>query len=107
MWNCRECSVCCFDSQFLFPDLVHVTSVSELGEGPYVLLNAAFNDTVIGANLTSGEVFSLPKLSAQHGVLFNFMVTVGLYKDKLSRECIAATPAIMMTVYVHSYSFGK
>ncbi|XP_072566142.1 otogelin-like protein [Paramormyrops kingsleyae] len=72
----RSPTVCSYDCEYYN---------QELGEGPYVLSNAAFNDTVIGANLTSGEVFSLPKPSAQGGVLFNFMVTVGLYKDKLSR----------------------
>uniref|UniRef100_A0A8C9TD73 Otogelin like n=1 Tax=Scleropages formosus TaxID=113540 RepID=A0A8C9TD73_SCLFO len=59
--------------------------VSELGEGPYVLLNAALNETVVGANLTSGEVFPLPRIGAQSGILFNFMVTAGLFKDKFSR----------------------
>ncbi|KAL4660219.1 otogelin-like protein [Arapaima gigas] len=59
--------------------------VLELGEGPYILLNVAFNETVVGANLTSGEVFPLPKIGAQSGILFNFMVTEGLFKDKFSR----------------------
>ncbi|KAJ8402412.1 hypothetical protein AAFF_G00369010 [Aldrovandia affinis] len=57
----------------------------ELGEGPYTLSNVAFNDTVFGANLTSGEVFPLPKISASGGVLFNFMITAGLHKDRFSR----------------------
>uniref|UniRef100_A0A3B3RLC4 Otogelin like n=1 Tax=Paramormyrops kingsleyae TaxID=1676925 RepID=A0A3B3RLC4_9TELE len=79
----RSPTVCAYDCEYY----------NQLGEGPYVLSNAAFNDTVIGANLTSGEVFSLPKPSAQGGVLFNFMVTVGLYKDKLSVPMVSLESA--------------
>ncbi|XP_036375556.1 otogelin-like protein [Megalops cyprinoides] len=72
----RSPTVCSYDCEYYN---------QELGEGPYTLSNVAFNDTVFGANLTSGEVFPLPKISASGGVLFNFMITAGLYKDRFSR----------------------
>ncbi|KPP61896.1 hypothetical protein Z043_119959, partial [Scleropages formosus] len=71
----RSPTVCSYDCEYYN---------QELGEGPYVLLNAALNETVVGANLTSGEVFPLPRIGAQSGILFNFMVTAGLFKDKFS-----------------------
>lgn len=72
-------------------------SPSELGEGPYTLSTVAFNDTMLGGNLTSGEVFPLPKASTSGGlgeVVFNFMITAGLHKDRFSREsqCSVHTP---------------
>nr|XP_015208412.1 PREDICTED: otogelin-like protein [Lepisosteus oculatus] len=72
----RSPTVCSFDCEYYN---------QELGEGPYILFNSAYNDTVFGANLTSGEVFPLPKISAEGSVLFNFMITAGLYKDRFSR----------------------
>ncbi|XP_066579842.1 otogelin-like protein [Amia ocellicauda] len=72
----RSPTVCAYDCEYYN---------QELGEGPYILFSVAYNDTVFGANLTSGEVFPLPKISAAGGVLFNFMITAGLYKDKYSR----------------------
>ncbi|XP_051786791.1 otogelin-like protein [Erpetoichthys calabaricus] len=74
--NWRSPSVCSYDCEYYN---------RELGEGPYILFNSAYNDTVFGANITSGEVFPLPKISAEGKVLFNFMIIAGLYKDRFSR----------------------
>ncbi|MGH0145636.1 UNVERIFIED_CONTAM: hypothetical protein FKN15_009304 [Acipenser sinensis] len=74
--NWRSPTVCSYDCEFYN---------RELGDGPYIVYNSAYNDTVFGANLTSGEVFPLPKISAEGKVLFNFMIIAGLYKDRYSR----------------------
>ncbi|MGH0140233.1 UNVERIFIED_CONTAM: hypothetical protein FKN15_070894 [Acipenser sinensis] len=74
--NWRSPTVCSYDCEFYN---------RELGDGPYIVYNSAYNDTVFGANLTSGEVFPLPKISAEGKVLFNFMIIAGLYKDRYSQ----------------------
>ncbi|KAK6488295.1 otogelin-like protein [Huso huso] len=74
--NWRSPTVCSYDCEYYN---------RELGDGPYIVYNSAYNDTVFGANLTSGEVFPLPKISAEGKVLFNFMIIAGLYKDRYSR----------------------
>ncbi|RXM99072.1 Phosphatidylinositol phosphatase PTPRQ [Acipenser ruthenus] len=74
--NWRSPTVCSYDCEYYN---------RELGDGPYIVYNSAYNDTVFGANLTSGEVFPLPRISAEGKVLFNFMIIAGLYKDRYSR----------------------
>ncbi|XP_077453342.1 otogelin-like protein isoform X3 [Stigmatopora argus] len=60
-----------------------------LGDGPYSLVSAVHNNTMIGVNRTSGSVFPLsrdtPGRGPAPGLLFNFMVTPGLHKNKTSR----------------------
>lgn len=60
----------------------------ELGEGPFTLSATELNDSVcvLGANVSSGEVFPLLKSSAQPTAIFNLMITSGLYKDRASRK---------------------
>eukprot|EP00079_Xenopus_tropicalis_P034360 XP_017948131.1 PREDICTED: otogelin-like protein [Xenopus tropicalis] len=53
-----------------------------LGEGPYILSSCGNKDIVLGVNVTSKHFFPLPRMSAHGRVLFNFMVTPGLFKDK-------------------------
>ncbi|XP_053262546.1 otogelin-like protein [Podarcis raffonei] len=54
-----------------------------LGEGPYILASYGQNDTVIGVNVTSKNIFPLPRSSVSGNVYFNFMLTPGLFKDKI------------------------
>ncbi|XP_062991057.1 otogelin-like protein [Elgaria multicarinata webbii] len=54
-----------------------------LGEGPYILASYGQNDTVIGVNITSKMIFPLPRISMNGNVYFNFMLTPGLFKDKI------------------------
>ncbi|XP_042323917.1 LOW QUALITY PROTEIN: otogelin-like protein [Sceloporus undulatus] len=54
-----------------------------LGEGPYILASYGQNDTVIGVNITSKKIFPLPRISISGNVYFNFMLTPGLFKDKI------------------------
>lgn len=62
----------------------------ELGEGPFSVVSAVFNATVFGVNRTSGSVFPLVREFVgglpPPGLLFNFMITAGLQKDRTSRE---------------------
>lgn len=66
-----------------------VTTLTELGDGPFSLVSAVYNDTMFGVNRTSNSVFPLvrerPSQFPAPGVLFNYMVTAGLQKDKTSR----------------------
>lgn len=63
---------------------------TELGEGPFSLVSAVHNDTMFGVNRTSSLVFPLvrerPGQLPAPGLLFNFMITAGLQKDKTSRK---------------------
>lgn len=63
---------------------------TELGDGPFSLVSAANNNTVIGVNRSSNSVFPLLRDRSDWlpapGLLFNFMVTAGLQKDRNSRE---------------------
>lgn len=63
---------------------------TELGSGPFSLVSAVFNDTVFGVNRTSSTVFPLLRERPGHlpsqGIMFNFMITVGLQRDRTSRE---------------------
>uniref|UniRef100_A0AAQ4RHR6 Otogelin-like n=1 Tax=Gasterosteus aculeatus aculeatus TaxID=481459 RepID=A0AAQ4RHR6_GASAC len=60
----------------------------ELGEGPFSLVSAAHDDTVFGVNRSSGSVFPLvrerPGQLPAPGLLFNFMITAGLQKERTS-----------------------
>ena len=88
-----------------FPNLTHSDSLlachhsnflpfscfpTELGDGPFSLVSAVYNDTVFGVNRTSSSVFPLvrerPGQLPAPGLLFNFMITAGLQKDRTSRE---------------------
>lgn len=66
----------------------HVSA--ELGDGPFSLASAVYNDTMFGVNRTSSSVFPLirerPGQLPAPGLLFNFMITEGLWKDRMSRE---------------------
>ncbi|XP_048158275.1 otogelin-like protein isoform X1 [Corvus hawaiiensis] len=53
-----------------------------LGEGPYILASFGVNDTIIGANVSSRRIFPLPRTGAHRNVIFSFMITPGLFKDK-------------------------
>ncbi|XP_072291333.1 otogelin-like protein isoform X2 [Eucyclogobius newberryi] len=61
----------------------------ELGDGPFSIVNAVFNDTMFGVNRSSSIIFPLFRERAAQipapGLLFNFMITAGLQKDKTSR----------------------
>uniref|UniRef100_A0A670JY36 Otogelin like n=1 Tax=Podarcis muralis TaxID=64176 RepID=A0A670JY36_PODMU len=61
----------------------HTWSQEGLGEGPYILASYGQNDTVIGVNVTSKNIFPLPRSSVSGNVYFNFMLTPGLFKDKI------------------------
>ncbi|XP_054843735.1 otogelin-like protein [Eublepharis macularius] len=54
-----------------------------LGEGPFILASYGQNDTVIGVNISSRKIFPLPRISMNGNVYFNFMLTPGLFKDKI------------------------
>ncbi|XP_061898588.1 otogelin-like protein isoform X4 [Entelurus aequoreus] len=60
-----------------------------LGDGPYSLVSAVHSNTMMGVNRTSGSVFPLLRDSSGHlpttGLLFNFMVTTGLQRNRTSR----------------------
>ncbi|KAM7396657.1 hypothetical protein PAMP_019683 [Pampus punctatissimus] len=64
-------------------------SVCQLGDGPFSLVSAVYNDTMFGVNRTSNSVFPLvrerPGKLPAPGLLFNFMITAGLQKDRTSR----------------------
>ncbi|KAM9311608.1 otogelin-like protein [Gastrophryne carolinensis] len=53
-----------------------------LGEGPFILSSCGNSEIVLGGNVTSKYIFPLPRMSAHGNVLFNFMITPGLFKDK-------------------------
>ncbi|KAK3549020.1 hypothetical protein QTP70_025092 [Hemibagrus guttatus] len=74
----RSPTVCPYDCEYYN---------QELGEGPFTLSATELNDSVcvLGANVSSGEVFPLLKSSAQPTAIFNLMITSGLYKDRASR----------------------
>ncbi|XP_066445392.1 otogelin-like protein [Eleutherodactylus coqui] len=53
-----------------------------LGEGPFILSSCGNSEIVLGVNVTSKYIFPLPRISAHGNVLFNFMITPGLFRDK-------------------------
>ncbi|XP_032077067.1 otogelin-like protein [Thamnophis elegans] len=77
----------------------------ELGKGPYILASYGQNDTVIGINVNSKKIFPLFRNNLHEKVYYNFMLTPGLYKDKIlsssliSLEC-AERPNYFL--YVHN-----
>ncbi|XP_024912107.1 otogelin-like protein [Cynoglossus semilaevis] len=76
----RSPSVCPYDCEYYN---------RELGDGPFSLASASFKDTMLGVNRTSGTVFPLtverPGQLPASGLLFNFMITAGLHRDRTSR----------------------
>ncbi|XP_060891259.1 otogelin-like protein [Labrus mixtus] len=76
----RSPSVCPYDCEYYN---------QELGDGPFSLVSAVYNDTMLGVNRTSSSVFPLvrerPGQLPAPGLLFNFMITAGLQKDRTSR----------------------
>uniref|UniRef100_A0A667Z3U8 Otogelin like n=1 Tax=Myripristis murdjan TaxID=586833 RepID=A0A667Z3U8_9TELE len=64
-------------------------SVCQLGDGPFTFVSAVYNDTMFGVNRTSSSLFPLVRERAGQlpapGLLFNFMITAGLQKDRTSR----------------------
>ncbi|XP_015239499.1 PREDICTED: otogelin-like protein isoform X3 [Cyprinodon variegatus] len=76
----RSPSVCPYDCEYYN---------QELGDGPFSLVSAAFNDTLFGVNRTSSSVFPLirerPGQLPVPGILFNFMITAGLWRNRTSR----------------------
>ncbi|XP_023811633.1 otogelin-like protein isoform X1 [Oryzias latipes] len=81
----RSPSVCPYDCEYYN---------QELGDGPFSLVSAAFNDTMFGANRTSSSVFPVmrerPGQLPPPGLLFNFMITPGLQKDRSSRVSVVS-----------------
>ncbi|XP_053740656.1 otogelin-like protein isoform X3 [Synchiropus splendidus] len=76
----RSPAVCPYDCEYLN---------QELGDGPFSLVSAVYNNTMFAVNRTSSSVFPLVKEALgplpPTGLLFNFMVTAGLHKDRSSR----------------------
>ncbi|KAJ1161964.1 hypothetical protein NDU88_002444 [Pleurodeles waltl] len=75
-----------------------------LGEGPYILASYGNSDAVLGANITSRKIFPLPRISAHGNVLFSFMITPGLFKDKdssLSLVSLESAERPNYFLYVH------
>ncbi|XP_039918670.1 otogelin-like protein [Hirundo rustica] len=75
-----------------------------LGEGPYILSSFGVNDTIIGANVSSKRIFPLPRTGANGNVIFSFMITPGLFKDKdLSMSLVSLESAERPNyfLYVH------
>ncbi|XP_008410626.1 otogelin-like protein isoform X1 [Poecilia reticulata] len=76
----RSPSVCPYDCEYYN---------QELGDGPFSLVSAVFNDTMFGVNRTSSAVFPLtrerPGQLPAPGILFNFMITTGLWRNRTSR----------------------
>ncbi|KAL0968337.1 hypothetical protein UPYG_G00265580 [Umbra pygmaea] len=76
----RNPSVCPYDCEYYN---------QELGEGPFSVVSAVYNATVFAVNRTSGSVFPLVREFVDRmpppGLLFNFMITAGLQKDRTSR----------------------
>ncbi|CAH7332136.1 Otogl [Phodopus roborovskii] len=55
-----------------------------LGEGPYMLASYGQSGLVLGVNMTSRSLFSLPRSSDHGNLFFIFMITPGLFKEKTS-----------------------
>ncbi|NWZ45301.1 OTOGL protein, partial [Brachypodius atriceps] len=75
-----------------------------LGEGPYILASFGVNDTIIGANVSSRRIFPLPRIGAHGNVIFSFMITPGLFKDKdlsLSLVSLESAERPNYFLYVH------
>ncbi|XP_015484705.1 otogelin-like protein isoform X2 [Parus major] len=75
-----------------------------LGEGPYILASFGMNDTIIGANVSSRRIFPLPRTGAHGNVIFSFMITPGLFKDKdlsLSLVSLESAERPNYFLYVH------
>ncbi|XP_053575216.1 otogelin-like protein [Bombina bombina] len=69
----RSPTICPFDCEYYNQGL---------GEGPFILSSCGNSEIVLGGNVSSKYIFPLPRASAHGNVLFNFMITPGLFKDK-------------------------
>ncbi|CAG5958074.1 unnamed protein product, partial [Menidia menidia] len=78
-----------FGDSWALGQLMIVNIIIKLGDGPFSLVSAFYNDTMFGANRTSSSVFPLVRdrlgKLPPPGLLFNFMITAGLHKDRTSR----------------------
>ncbi|NWU28455.1 OTOGL protein, partial [Dyaphorophyia castanea] len=75
-----------------------------LGEGPYILASFGVNDTIIGANVSSRRIFPLPRTGAHGNVIFSFMITPGLFKDKdLSLSLVSLESAERPNYFLYVY----
>ncbi|XP_066406803.1 otogelin-like protein [Molothrus aeneus] len=75
-----------------------------LGEGPYILASFGVNDTIIGANVSSRRIFPLPRTGAHGNIIFSFMITPGLFKDKdlsLSLVSLESAERPNYFLYIH------
>ncbi|XP_054044370.1 otogelin-like protein [Rissa tridactyla] len=91
----RSPSLCAYDCEYYNQGL---------GEGPYVLSSYGENDTIIGANVSSRRIFPLPRTGAYGNVIFSFMITPGLFKDKdlsLSLVSLESAERPNYFLYVH------
>ncbi|KAM6145505.1 otogelin-like protein [Phoenicopterus ruber ruber] len=91
----RSPSLCAYDCDYYNQGL---------GEGPYILASSGENDTIIGANVSSRRIFSLPRTSTYGNVFFSFMITPGLFKDKdlsLSLVSLESAERPNYFLYVH------
>ncbi|KAM6384723.1 LOW QUALITY PROTEIN: otogelin-like protein [Alca torda] len=91
----RSPSLCAYDCEYYNQGL---------GEGPYVLSSYGENDTIIGANVSSRMIFPLPRTGAYGNVIFSFMITPGLFKDKdlsLSLVSLESAERPNYFLYVH------
>uniref|UniRef100_G3RGH6 Otogelin like n=1 Tax=Gorilla gorilla gorilla TaxID=9595 RepID=G3RGH6_GORGO len=71
----RSSTVCSLDCEYYNEGL---------GEGPYMLASYGQSGLVLGANMTSRSVFCLPRSSVHTNLFFYFMITPGLFKEKVS-----------------------
>ncbi|KAB1269975.1 Otogelin-like protein [Camelus dromedarius] len=71
----RSSTVCSLDCEYYNEGL---------GEGPYMLASYGQSGLILGANMTSRNVFSLPRSSIHGNFFFNFMITLGLFTEKAS-----------------------
>uniref|UniRef100_A0A8C2SMA8 Otogelin like n=1 Tax=Coturnix japonica TaxID=93934 RepID=A0A8C2SMA8_COTJA len=69
----RSPSLCAYDCEYYNQGL---------GEGPYIMASTGENDTIVGANISSRQIFPMPRNTANGNVFFSFMITPGLFKDK-------------------------
>ncbi|KAM6153043.1 otogelin-like protein isoform 1-T1 [Erethizon dorsatum] len=61
-----------------------------LGEGPYMLASYGQSGLVLGANMTSRSIFSLPRSGVHGNLIFSFMITPGLFKEKTSSVALVS-----------------
>ncbi|TWW76375.1 Otogelin-like protein [Takifugu flavidus] len=86
----RSPSICPYDCEYYN---------QELGSGPFSLVSAVSNDTIFGVNRTSNAVIPLAQVRPGQlpppGILFNFMITMGLQKDRASQSSFVIPHRLM------------